>query len=220
MSRAHYLKELESVRANLVEMGETAVALFDEAIRGLLEPGSIPLAEASELKTRTLEAHIDDQHRQIHDQCLSVITLQAPVARDARLVTGVLDAIVDWELIGDYSYEIVTLSASMKRRPPSRIMASVGDVAAKVRGALVSANDTWRGDDSISSQLIDRTPAIRGECAALYENLSQLTAVPGEAAAYVDLMMIIRHFERILRHAVCITEQAAAAAPRDYSQSV
>jgi len=28
------------------------------------------------------------------------------VARDASLVTGVLDAIVDLELIGDYAYEV------------------------------------------------------------------------------------------------------------------
>ena len=50
---------------------------------------------------------------------MSVITLQAPVARDARLVTGVLDATVDLELIGDYAYEMVTLSIrSTKVVPP------------------------------------------------------------------------------------------------------
>jgi phosphate uptake regulator len=61
-----------------------------------------PSARASEL-----EAQTDHQHRLIHHQCLNLITLQA---KDARLVTGVLDTIVDLELIGDYAYEIVTLS--------------------------------------------------------------------------------------------------------------
>ena len=68
--------------------------------------GPVLQAKASEL-----EAQTDHQHRLIHDQCLNLITLQAPVVRDARLVTGVLDAIVDLELIGDYANETVTRCA-------------------------------------------------------------------------------------------------------------
>jgi phosphate uptake regulator len=30
---------------------------------------------------------------------------------------------------------------------------------------------------------------------------------------YVDLMLICRHLERILRHAACVADQAAEAAP-------
>ena len=47
-----------------------------------------------DLTASELEARTDHQHRLIYDQCLNLITLQAPVARDARFVTGVLDAIV------------------------------------------------------------------------------------------------------------------------------
>ena len=99
MSRTHYLAELESVRRNFVEMSETVLTLFDDAVMTVLEPNPDSLAKASEL-----EAETDHRHRLVHDQCLDLITLQAPVARDARFVTGVLDAIVDLELIGDYSY--------------------------------------------------------------------------------------------------------------------
>ena len=84
-------------------MGETAVSLLAEALRAIVQPNPASLERASELESQT-----DHQHRLIHDQCLSLITRQAPVARDARLVTGVLDAIVDLELIGDYAYEIAT----------------------------------------------------------------------------------------------------------------
>jgi phosphate uptake regulator len=57
--------------------------------------------------------------------------------------------------------------------------------------------------------------AIRSECGALYEKLSQLTSVPGDATVYVDLMVISRHMERILRHAVCVADQAASTAPAE-----
>jgi phosphate uptake regulator len=71
-------------------MGGTTLSLLAEALSAIPYPRPGPSVRAGEL-----EAQTDHQHRLIHDQCLNLIALQAPVARDARLVTGVLDAIVD-----------------------------------------------------------------------------------------------------------------------------
>jgi phosphate transport system protein len=207
--RIHYVEELESVRKNLVEMGETTLLLLDEALRSVSDPNSGSPAKASELEART-----DHQHRLIHDQCLNLITLQAPVARDARLVTGALDAIVDLELIGDYAYEIVTLSGSMKSRPPSQLLSQVAAVGAKIQESLAAAIASWRDlDRALALSVRPLEAPIRVECKSLYEKLSQLTSSSTDAATYVDLMVICRHLERILRHAACIADQAAEAAP-------
>jgi phosphate transport system protein len=206
--RAQYLLELESVRQNLVRMGETAVSLLGESLRAVAEPNLASLEKASELESQT-----DHQHRVIHDECLSLITRQAPVARDARLVTAVLDAIVDLELIGDYAYEITTLSASIERRPPSQIVLEISGIGAKAKEILTTAISYWRGVDCAPpSTLRSRESIVRAECEALYEKLSKLTAGPGDATSYVNLMLISRHLERILRHAVCVAEQGADAA--------
>jgi phosphate transport system protein len=211
MSRTQYDEELESIRQNLIRMGETTESLFSEALRAVTEPSPASLAKASEL-----EAQTDHQHRLIHDQCLTVITRRAPVARDARLVTGILDAIVDLELMGDYAYEIVALSSSIKGRPPSQILAQTSRVGTQIQEILTTVIDSWRGGDGATvGSVRPAEPAIRGECRALYEKLSQLTSLPGDATMYVDLMLISRHFERILRHAVCVADQAVNAAPLD-----
>jgi len=209
MSRTHYIMELESVRQNLIRMGETTAALLIEALRAVAEPSPASLEKASELESQT-----DHQHRLIHDQCLNLITLQAPVARDARLVTGALDAIVDLELIGDYAYEIVTMSSGMKRRPPSQILAQFAEIGARIQTVLAAAIARWRGGEP-GPELPEKSKesAIRGDCEALYEKLSQLTSSPGDASPYVELMLITRQLERILRHAVCVGQQAAEAAP-------
>ena len=123
MTRTHYLQELESVRESLIEMGQTTVSLLTEALQTISGADSDSAERASELEART-----DHQMRTIHDQCLSLITLQAPVARDARLVTGILDAIVDLELIGDYAYEIVTIGRSPGQRPPSTIANQIAEI--------------------------------------------------------------------------------------------
>ena len=216
MSRTQYDEELESVRQNLIQMGETAEALLSEALRSVTEAGPHSLAKASELESRT-----DHLHRLIHDQCLTLITRHAPVASDARLVTGILDAIVDLELIGDYAYEIVTWTSSIKGRPPSQILAQISRVGGKIQALLTIAIDGWR--DRNSAKAVSVRPeesAVRTECAALYEKLSQLTSVRGDAAVYVDLMLIARQLERILRHAVCVADEAVSAAPADQLRQI
>jgi len=224
MARTHYMQELESVRQNLIQMGETTTALLTEALHVLAGGDSGSAERASELEART-----DHQLRTIHDQCLSLITLQAPVARDARLVTGILDAIVDLELIGDYAYEIVTISGSMERRPPHPIMNQISEIGRKTCEALSTALEAWRSDETarglpvkaqeeaIKEEAV-KEEAIRAECRTLYGKLAQLTSAPGDAMPYVNLMLICRHFERISRHAVCVAEQAAGAAPLSNSQ--
>ena len=207
--RTRFDEELESVRKNLIHMGDTTVTLFSEALQAVVEPSASHSARASEL-----EAQTDHQHRVIHDQCLTLITLQAPVARDARLVTGILDAIVDLELIGDYAYEIVTLSCSMDHRPPSQVLAQIMDVGAKVRESLSSAIDCWRsGDRDQALSVRPQEPTIRAQCETLYQKLSQLVSTPGQETDYVELMLISKQMGRILRHAGSVADQAADAAP-------
>jgi phosphate transport system protein len=209
MARTQYLEELESVRQNLIQMGETTLALLTEAILTVSRRDSGSVERASELEAKT-----DHQHRLIHDQCLRLIALQAPVARDARLVTGILDAIVDLELIGDYAYEIVTLSGSMEHRPPQPIMAEISGIGSKTREALSTALEGWRSEESARTLSVKtQAVAIRAECQMLGGKLSQLTSLPGYALPCVNLMLICRQLERISRHAACVAEQAAGTAP-------
>jgi phosphate transport system protein len=209
MMRTRYVGELESVRQNLIAMGETTSALLAEAFRAVVDPSPDCAAKASEL-----EAQTDHQHRLIHDQCLNLITLQAPVARDARLITGALDAIVDLELIGDYGYEIVCLASAKQGRLPSQILSQISEIGVKIREVLSTAIDSWRNEDrSLALSARPREAAIRAECHALAEKVSLLTSAPGDVTAYVNLLLICRHLERIMRHVVCVAEQAAEAAP-------
>src|SRR5215471_10255268 len=131
--RRHYIEELEAVRQDLVEMGQTTISLLDEMSRAVANPNPGSSERASEL-----EAQTDHQHRLIRDECLNLIALQAPVAGDARLITGILDAIVDLELIGDYGYEIVKLTGDFHHKPPAQVTAQIAQTAERIRRLLSS----------------------------------------------------------------------------------
>ncbi len=212
--RTNFVNELESVRKEVIAMGETTIALLGEVMRAVVSADAEAASRASELESQT-----DHQHRMIHDRCLNLIARQAPVARDARLVTGILDAIVDLELIADYAYEIVSLSPPPGNRPPSQIVNQLSDVGGKVRGLLSSAIDVWRSEDVAAGLAVrSRDAAIRAECRALDDKLAHLIAGPGDGRVYLNLLLIGKHLERILRHTVCVAEQAAASAPAEQSE--
>lgn len=207
--RTHFVNELESVRRELIEMGETTMSLLDEVVRAVLNCDPEAAERASEIESQT-----DHQHRMIHDHCLNLIARQAPVARDARLLTGILDAIVDLELIGDYAYEIVTLKPPPNNRPPSQVSSQLAELGTKVRELLSMAIDLWRGTDAAGvASLRSRETAIRAECHTMDDKLARLVAGPGDGRVYLNLLFVGKHLERILRHIVCVADQAAAAAP-------
>jgi phosphate transport system protein len=209
MTRMHYRDELELVRQHLIQMGETTSTLYAEALGGIGKCDRQAAERVQELETQT-----DHQNRMIHEECLSLITLQAPVARDARLVTSILDAIVDLELIADYANEIAALCLEMTRRPMSQILAQIADTGAKIGEMLGAAIESWRKEDrELGLSVRPREAGVRAELQNLYEKLSKLMVTPGDGALYVTLLLIARHLERILKHSVSVAEQAAAAAP-------
>lgn len=209
MSRMHYASELDAVRVSLSGMGRTTIALLGDALSAIVE-----LAPQALERARQLEATTDEQHRAIHDQCVNLITRQAPVARDARMITGALDAIVDLELIADYAYEIVGLAAAMPRKPPAAIATQLAQIGGKIQSALIVATEAWEGAVAVNpEEMRGQASAIRSENRLIYEKLSQLSAAPADTTVYFDLMLVCRHLDRILRHTVCVAEQAASAAP-------
>jgi phosphate transport system protein len=209
MARIHYRDELELVRQHLIQMGETTITVYTEALAGIGKCDREAAERIQELETQT-----DHQNRMIHEECLSLITLQSPVARDARLVTSILDAIVDLELIADYANEIATLSLEMTRRPMSQVLAQMAETGAKIGEMLGVAIESWRKEDrELGLSVRPREAAVRAELMNLYDKLSKLMATPGDGALYVTLLLIARHLERIMRHSVSVAEQSAAAAP-------
>jgi phosphate uptake regulator len=106
------------------------------------------------------------------------------------------------------------LGASIVQKPPTGILSQIMDAGSRIRDVLSRAIDSWRNSDQAQALSVKSSEgAIHAECESLYERIFQLVSSPGEGAAYVDLMLVCKHLERILRHAVYVADQAAEAAP-------
>lgn len=209
MKTVQHRDELDAIRGNLAEMGQITITMLNEALATVTSNDS-----AAAERTHELETRIDDHNRQIHEQCLQAMATPRPRADEARLVTGIVGAIVDLELIGDYADEIATLGASIQRRPTSQIVHRISELGGRINGMLSTAIDGWAGDDLDQAVAMrPREADLRSECQVLYDKLFKLMSVPGYDSVYVHLLLICKHLELIARHAVSVGEQAAAVAP-------
>jgi phosphate transport system protein len=209
--RSYLLGELESLRWNMLSMGELTLESIAHSLRCLMKTEGATYERATELESR-----IDDWNRSVHDQSLTILTLQSPVAADARLVSGILESIVDLEQIGDYAYEIAELAVRTGRRPISQLFTQVVGLGEGVREMLRSALDSWRHLDRAQGLSVrPREAFIRSDCQILIEKLYQLVTSARDGQIYVSLILICKHLGRMARHIVNVAEQAAAAAPAD-----
>src|SRR5579863_956207 len=209
MSRERYVAELEQTRLDLLEMGAHA----EQALRCALESVINSDRRAAE-RTRNLEVEIDSRNKHIYERCLSLLTLQAPVAGDARLLTRVLEAIVDLELIGDYAADIADLAVGMNAKPPLASLHDLSEAGSKVQDTLTQALDSWRRlDRSLGLSLGSKQGALKNDCEHLIEKLTTLSSASRDSSPYVALILICKDLERIALHAVNIAEQAAFTVP-------
>lgn len=94
-------KELESLKQNILLLGTVVEHNLDNAVRSVL---AMDLALAGQVKDNDRE--IDEIEVGVEENCLSLLALHQPVARDLRFIVTVLKINIDLERIGDLAVKI------------------------------------------------------------------------------------------------------------------
>jgi len=209
MLREHYIAELDRTRSALLDMGVLAQTALTGAL-GALTKSDRSVAEP----VRGLEQQIDACHKDIYERCLSLMTLQAPVAGDARLITGVLGSIVDLKAIGDYADEIAQFVLGMQSRPVSAALNELAEVETKLKDLLARALESWRNlDRTLGLSVRPMQTLVKDDCQRLIEKFTTMTVTSRDNSPYAGMILVCKYLERIATHSVNVAEQAPFAAP-------
>lgn len=180
---------------------EVAVAQATEALLG----ADATLAE----EVISGDAAIDEAREQLEESAFELLSLQAPVAGDLRVVVAALRMVSDLERMGDLSVHVAKIArlrtpnsaVPQAVRPTIGRMAEVAEdmvrrTAEIIRTRDVDAADMLRADDDEMDKL------RRGSFAEL---LSKDWSHGVEAA--VDLALLGRYYERIADHSVSVANR-------------
>lgn len=206
MTREGFDKSLSGLQQEMLRMG----SMVEEAIHLAIQ--SLSKQDLS-LAGKIIENDdlIDELSDKIEDDCIRLIALQQPLARDLRIITTVLKTVTDLERIADHATniaEIVQRIGNTKLiKPLVDIPKMAGMVEGMVRNSLkafvdrdvASAKETCRKDDAVDKLYEE-----------LFVELSSLVAAGGDserAVQALNLLFVARFLERVGDHTTNIGER-------------
>lgn len=204
-TRTHFDRQIRRIQRDVLRMGalvENSFWLARQALfeRDLEAPGQISVQDKQ----------IDQLYRQIEQDCVTLIALQAPVAQDLRLLSALMQLVRDLERIGDYAEDLGEIAVKLFPYPTPSYMVQVKMMCDRCRAMLALSLAALSDLDAESGLAVKlRDDAVDSDYDTLYQALSQQKDVQGVIEPIVLLVLVIRHLERMADHATNIGKRVA-----------
>lgn len=151
------------------------------------------------------DKQVDHLYRQIEVDCVNLITLEAPVTRDLRLVSALMQMIRDLERIGDYAKDIGEVSLKLFPYPVHGAMDQIQIMLDRCRSmvamGLLSLAEL---DVDAGREIKEKDDVVDDDYERLYDLLVQTPPIASKVEPTVLLVLVIRYLERIADHATNI----------------
>jgi phosphate transport system protein len=204
LTRSQFEDELEKLRNLLLAMGSEADRAVADAIRAL-EARDTALAEEVILR----DDRIDELDLEIEAECMRIIALQHPLARDLRLVGTALKIITDLERIGDHAVDIAKVARKLSGTSSERVLVDLPRMAAAVRNMLRMGLEAFvRHDLDLVAQVVAADDEVDDLFHSIRSDLHK--AMQADSGLVVEgsyLLFVAHYLERMADHAVNIAER-------------
>lgn len=207
--RAKYEKELNLVFNKLIEMCHDTELAIEKSVTAL-KTRNAELAKQVVSEDKT----IDNEEREIEQDCLKILLMEHPVAGDFRDVSAALKMITDLERIADQAADISELSLQFGDEKFIKEPEHIEMMAKLVMGMVKDGVTSYIKKDIKTAKGLDKRDDRVDE---LFETVKRdlielIKSDPSNADQAILFMMIAKYLERIGDHAVNIGEWTEYAA--------
>jgi phosphate transport system protein len=201
--RVHFERSLRRLEQDVLRMGalvENSFRLSHQALfsQNLEAAKSLPL----------LDKQIDRYYRQIELDCATLMTLEAPVAQDLRLLSAFMQLVRDLERIGDYAEDLAEIAIKLLPYPPHACLPQIEVMShhaqAMLATSLVALADLDANAGRSIKELDDKVDTAYD---TLYHTLAHQQDIQGIVEPILLLALVIRHLERMADHATNIGQR-------------
>lgn len=204
MVRINFEEELAKAESGLLAQGEL-VQMQLERVQQALKGRD---AEIADLIVRE-DDRVDDIYLGTETRLLNLLALQAPVARDLRLVSAVLHSNMHVERMGDLCVNIAKFVKDQHPYPPSAPMTErlleMGTRAGEMLD--IALRGFSQRDVELAEQLPERDDALDRLNRGMLGDLKQFAGDEENFEWAINLVLVARYLERFGDHAVDIGEQ-------------
>jgi len=156
------------------------------------------------------DREIDRYYRHIEMRCATILTLQAPVAQDLRILSAFMQLVRDLERIGDYAKDLGQIAIKLALYPSPSCMPELAAMSKHAQVMLAKAMVALSELDSQAGEkikLLDDT--VDNAYDKLYHTLAQQRDIKGVVEPIILLALAIRHIERMADHATNIAQRVS-----------
>lgn len=166
------------------------------------------LAAAQELPL--LDKKIDQFYRQIELECATLLTLEAPVAKDLRMLSAFMQLVRDLERIGDYAEDLAEIAIKIFPYPPHLCVPQIEVMSHHAQAMLAVSLLALADLDPQAGRAVKRLDdAVDTAYKTLYQTLATERDIKGVVEPIILLALVIRHLERMADHATNIGQRVA-----------
>ena len=201
----HFHEELSDLKVRLLTMSGEAEAALGLAVDALLERDSAK-AEQVIIGDRL----IDNMEVEIEEQCINLLALQQPMARDLRMLTSALKIANDLERVGDHAVNIAQSTQRLLQTRPITPEPEIVEMARLAREMLSDALEAFiRGDAQGGREVCRRDDKVDALHHSVFRILlTHMMEDPHTIGAGMDLFLVSRNLERVADLATNIGEDA------------
>ncbi|MCS7237676.1 MAG: phosphate signaling complex protein PhoU [Thermoguttaceae bacterium] len=199
----HFQRELGKVKDSLLRLSNRALDQVDRAVRSFVERDSA-LAE----QIIRDDKEIDHAEIELEEECLKILALYQPVARDLRFIVCALKMNNDLERIGDLAVNIARKTQTLCKKPPVELPGVLAEMCGAVQQMLRDSVDALvQGQSSLARSVLRRDAEVdemkRSVRRWAEEVIRSDINLLGPALA---IMAASRNLERIADHATNLAE--------------
>lgn len=196
-------RSLRRVQQEVLRMGTLVEESFRLSHQSLFERDVDAVHQISEI-----ERQIDLYYRQIESNCATLMTLQAPVAQDLRMLSACMQLVRDLERIGDCAQDLSEMATKLMKYPPPELLPEIAEMSEHAQlmlaTSLVALADL---DHSAGARVKEYDDIVDDAHDRLYAAIAFQRDIPGVVEPILLLGLIIRHLERMADHATNISQR-------------
>jgi phosphate transport system protein len=199
----HYEMELQGIKKNLLFVGALAEKAIHDVLTSLLD-------KKSDLARTVIagDAEIDKLDTEIEDQCIRLLALRQPIAKDLRFITTAIKINGHLERIGDMAVNIAEKVLELNELPqlkPYIDLPRMADIAREmIRGSLDALVNE---DTELANRIRRMDDAIDNLNEQIFrELLTFMMEDPRTVHRALLIMQISKNLERISDHAKGISD--------------
>ncbi len=200
----NYHKQLEKLRKNFLTLG----SLVEDRVRKSCSAFTQDNLTDIEMVIRS-DYEIDEMEVEIEEECLKILALYQPVAKDLRFLISLIKINSELERIGDYAVQIATRVKFVCEHSSRRFPMDYTSMSNKVLTMLNMSFDSLIDKDAdIAHQIFildDEIDIMRNHAYDLVKE--QIQKDPEHVGCMLNGYLVARHLERIADRATNIAEE-------------